>query len=139
MTPALTPEQITTVTNSFARIYARKAPLAQTFYAELFAAHPEVRDLFPTEMSQQYRKLTDLLAFVVRHLSRPEAMMTPVAELARRHVGYGAQPAHYPLVGAALLAALDRETPGGLTPQEHEAWATAYGFVSQKMIDATTP
>ena len=133
----MTPEQTKLVTDSFARIFARKAPLAQTFYAELFTAHPDLRELFPPDMSAQYQKLTDLLAYVVRHLSRPDALLPSVRDLAWRHVRYGALPEHYPAVGAALIAALQKETPGTLTPEEEAAWISAYELVAREMLGAT--
>ena len=61
----------------------------------------------------------------------------PVAQkLAERHVGYGAQPAHYAVVGQALIDTLDKGLGAEFTPETRAAWETAYGTLSAVMIEA---
>jgi nitric oxide dioxygenase len=63
--------------------------------------------------------------------------VVPVAQdMARRHVGYGVQPAHYDTVGAALLWTLEQDLGPAFTDETREAWATAYGTLAQVMKDA---
>jgi methyl-accepting chemotaxis protein len=75
-----------------------------TFYARLFATHPEVRPLFgAVDMAAQQKKLLGALALAVENLRRPEVLFPVLKDLGRRHAGYGAKPEHYRAVGAALL------------------------------------
>jgi hemoglobin-like flavoprotein len=48
-----------------------------------------------------------MLAGVVKGLGNLEQVLPAASALAKRHVGYGAKAEHYPVVGAALLWALE--------------------------------
>lgn len=135
----MTPEHISIVTKSFTRLFPIKAKLSQDFYDELFGLAPDLRDLFPEDMTQQREKLVDTLAWVVRNLGITEALAETVPALARRHVGYGAKPEHYAQVGQALILALERNTPGGMTDAEIGAWTAAIEALADMMIAAAYP
>jgi hemoglobin-like flavoprotein len=56
--------------------------------------------------------------------------------LGARHVAYGAEPAHYPVVGAVLIASI-AEIAGDAWRGEYEAaWAEAYSVVAGAMQEA---
>ena len=57
-----------------------------------------------------------------------------VDQLAKRHVGYGARPEHYPVVGGALLWTLEKGLGEAWTPEVADAWTAAYGTLSGYMI-----
>ena len=61
--------------------------------------------------------------------------MTP-QQVALVQSSYGAEPAHYPVVGAALLDTLAQGLGEDFTPEVREAWTTAYGTLSGVMIEA---
>ena len=67
-----------------------------------------MQPLFPGDMTKQRRKLMASLAIVVHGLSDLPSILPTASALAKRHVGYGAKPEHYPLVGEALLWTLAR-------------------------------
>jgi hypothetical protein len=50
---------------SFRAVQARGSDFADGFYARLFAAHPQVRPMFPADMTAQKAKLLDTLAIVM--------------------------------------------------------------------------
>ena len=129
----MTPQQIAVVQASFARIFPVKARMAQAFYDRLFEVAPGVRPHFPEDMTHQRQKFADTLVDVVRLLSVPDALGRALAELSGRHRAYGARPDQLAPVGEALLHALERETPGGLSDAERTAWAAAYGAVAEAM------
>lgn len=131
----MTPDQIKLVQASFAIVFPIKMAMAQTFYDRLFTIAPQVRPLFPTDMTHQREKLTDMLAYIVRNLGDPTALQQTLTGLARRHVDYKAVPDQFGPVGAALIDALDAHTPGGLNTQSKDAWVAAYTVV----VEAMTP
>lgn len=57
-------------------------------------------------------------------------------QLARRHVGYGVQPQHYDVVGAALVWTLEQGLGQDFTPQVRQAWLSAYSTLACAMKDA---
>ena len=61
--------------------------------------------------------------------------LLPVLEgLGKKHVAYGVLPAHYPIVGQALLDTLALGLGEAFTPALKAAWAEIYGVVSSTMI-----
>jgi len=132
----MTPQQVGLVQASFRKVVPIAPQAAEIFYARLFALAPEVRPLFKGDMQEQGRKLMAVLATVVNGLDRLDTIVPAAQALAKRHVAYGARPAHYPVVGAALLDTLAQGLGPEFTPEVREAWATAYGTLSGVMIEA---
>jgi hemoglobin-like flavoprotein len=130
----MTPAEIKLVQDSFARIGPISDQAAEIFYGRLFEIAPQVRAMFPDEMSEQRRKLMTTLAIVVNGLGNLDATLPAAGALAKRHVSYGATPAHYPIVGGALLWTLERGLGRAWTPQVAAAWSTAYATLSGFMI-----
>ena len=131
----MTPEQVTLVQQSFAKVAPISEQAAVLFYGRLFEIAPQVKAMFPEDMSEQRKKLMATLAVVVNGLSNLEAVLPAASALARRHVGYGARPEHYPVVGSALLWTLEKGLGDGWTPDVAEAWTAAYGTLSGFMIE----
>jgi hemoglobin-like flavoprotein len=132
----MTPQQVSEVQTSFAKVAPIADQAAALFYGRLFATAPETRALFPAEMEAQQQKLMTAIAAVVDSLGDFAAIAPMVRDLARRHVGYGVKPEHYALVGAALLWTLEQGLGEGFTAEVEAAWAAAYAALSETMIAA---
>ncbi len=130
----MTPDQIKLVQQSFAKVAPISEQAAVLFYDRLFEIAPAVRAMFPSDMSEQRRKLMATLAIVVNGLSNLELVLPAAAARATRHVEYGAKAEHYPVVGSALLWTLERGLGPEWTPDVADAWATAYDTLSGFMI-----
>jgi hemoglobin-like flavoprotein len=132
----MTPAQIALIRSSFAQVEPIREQAAAIFYARLFELAPEVRPLFKGDMSDQGRKLMAMLKTVVGTLDLLDILVPMVQRLAERHVGYGAQPAHYAVVGQALLDTLQAGLGPAFTAETREAWTVAYGTLASLMIAA---
>jgi hemoglobin-like flavoprotein len=130
----MTPDQVKLVQDSFAKVAPISEQAAVLFYDRLFEVAPQVKAMFPDDMTEQRRKLMMMLAAVVSGLGDLESILPVASALAKRHVGYGATAEHYPVVGAALLWTLEQGLGDGWTPELADAWATAYGTLSGYMI-----
>jgi hemoglobin-like flavoprotein len=130
----MTPEQVKLVQDSFAKVAPISDQAAAIFYERLFMVAPQVRTLFPDDMTEQRRKLMATLAVVVNGLTNLEAILPAASALAKRHVEYGAEPAHYPVVGEVLLWTLERGLGASWTPDVADAWTSAYATLSGFMI-----
>ena len=130
----MTPDQVQLVQQSFAKVAPISETAAVLFYDRLFEIAPKVRAMFPTDMTEQRRKLMAMLAVVVNGLGNLESVLPAASALAKRHVSYGAKAEHYPVVGAALLWTLEKGLGDGWTPDVAEAWTAAYGTLSGFMI-----
>src|SRR6267142_1324956 len=104
----MTPDQVTLVQESFAKVAPISDTAAVLFYDRLFEVAPSVKSMFPADMTEQRKKLMATLAFVVNGLANLESILPAASALATRHVSYGARKEHYPVVGAALLWTLEK-------------------------------
>jgi len=130
----MTPDQVSLVQDSFAKVAPISEQAAVIFYNRLFEVAPAVRLMFPADMAVQRRKLMATLAVVVNGLGDLPSILPAASALAIRHVGYGAKAEHYPVVGAALLWTLEKGLGEAWTPVVAAAWSAAYGTLSGFMI-----
>ncbi len=130
----MTPEQVTLVQQSFAKVAPISDQAAVMFYDRLFDVAPQVKAMFPADMTEQRKKLMATLAVVVNGLSDLPSILPVASALATRHVAYGVKPEHYPVVGAALLWTLEKGLGSAWTPEVASAWMAAYGTLSDFMI-----
>ena len=130
----MTPDQVQLVQDSFAKVVPISETAAVLFYDRLFEIAPQVKAMFPADMTEQRRKLMATLAAVVNGLGNLTSILPAASALAKRHVSYGAKAEHYPVVGAALLWTLEKGLGDGWTPEIAQAWTTAYGTLSGYMI-----
>jgi hemoglobin-like flavoprotein len=122
-------------------VLARKGDdqsLAKIFYSKLFAAHPALRSMFPEDLDQQSAKLVALLDQVIDGLEQPEQNLQRLAELGRRHQGYGVQASHYPIVVELLTDAmkevLGSVVDGATQEKAIEDWRLMLSLISRQMI-----
>jgi hemoglobin-like flavoprotein len=130
----MTPDQVKLVQHSFSKVAPISDQAASIFYDRLFEVAPQVKAMFPADMTEQKKKLMATLAVVVNGLSDLSSILPAASALAKRHVGYGAKPEHYPVVGGALLWTLEKGLGEGWTPDVATAWTAAYGTLSGFMI-----
>jgi hemoglobin-like flavoprotein len=130
----MTPDQVTLVQQSFAKVAPISEQAAVIFYDRLFEVAPSVKAMFPTDMTEQRKKLMMTLGVVVNGLDNLSSVLPAASALAKRHVGYGAKPEHFPVVGGALLWTLEQGLGKAWTPDVAAAWTAAYGTLSGYMI-----
>jgi len=130
----MTPDQVKLVQQSFAKVAPISETAAVLFYDRLFEIAPQVRAMFPADMTEQRKKLMAVLAAVVNGLANLESILPAASALAKRHVAYGAKAEHYPVVGSALLWTLEKGLGEAWTPELADAWTAAYGTLSGFMI-----
>jgi NAD(P)H-flavin reductase len=110
-----------------------EAPLY--FYSHLFLSHPETRQMFPVSMAHQRDRLFSALGDVVARVDDLDALVPILQQLGRDHRKFGTLAAHYPAVGASLLATLEH-FDDQWTPELAKDWTEAYTLVAEVMIAA---
>jgi hemoglobin-like flavoprotein len=130
----MNPSQIKLVQESFAKVAPIADQAAVMFYDRLFAIAPQVKAMFPADMTEQRKKLMATLSVVVNGLGDLETILPAASALATRHVSYGAKAEHYPVVGGALLWTLEKGLGDNWTPEVADAWTAAYEALSGFMI-----
>ncbi|MGY1845386.1 globin domain-containing protein [Modestobacter sp. SYSU DS0875] len=120
---------------SFAKAAAHGDEVPLWFYSHLFLTHPETREMFPVSMAHQRDRLFAALGEVVARVDDLDSLVPILQQLGRDHRKFGAVAAHYPAVGASLLATLehfDDEWDDALAAD----WTAAYQLIAQVMLEA---
>jgi hemoglobin-like flavoprotein len=135
----MTTEQILLVKKTW-KVFMGISPatVGDLFYSKLFADNPSLRKMFPVNMQQQYQKLIDMLHAIIIRLDKLEELSEEIAAMAQRHVQYGVRPAHYKLVGSALLWTLQQGLGAEWTDEVKAAWTNCYTALANTMIDSTS-
>lgn len=132
----MTPQQISLVQTSFQKVVPIAGTAADLFYDRLFETAPQVRTLFPNDLSEQKKKLMAMLGTAVANLQKLETILPAVKALGQRHKGYGVTAEQYAPVGAALLWTLEKGLGPDFTPETKEAWTEAYTALAGVMTSA---
>lgn len=130
------PGVIERLRTSYIAVRRRELDFARIFYAKLFEAAPGVRAMFPADLELQSRKLTMALDTIVANLENPEANAQMLAEMGKRHAGYGAKPEHYHLVIETMIAAMREVLGENADEKVFEEWRMALRLIGKQMIDA---
>jgi NAD(P)H-flavin reductase/hemoglobin-like flavoprotein len=120
---------------NFAKAAAEGDEAPLYFYSHLFLSHPETRKLFPVSMAHQRDRLFAALGEVVAKVDDLDALVPILQQLGRDHRKFGTVAAHYPAVGASLLATLQHFDPAW-NDELAADWTAAYQLVAQVMLEA---
>lgn len=132
----MNPETTARVQHSWAQVLPIAPQAAELFYDTLFLLDPALKPLFKGDMQAQGKKLMQMIGAAVAKLDDLESLLPVLQGLGRRHGGYGVQPAHYAVVGAALLTTLSQGLGSDFTPATKEAWTEVYGVIADTMAHA---
>ncbi len=127
---------ITALETSFDLVAPRGEELVDTFYTNLFTTAPAVQPLFAeTDLTSQKAMLLGALVLLRKSLRNLDAIVPKLREMGARHVSYGAEPEHYPVVGDVLIASMAEIAGDEWRPEYERAWVAAYGVVANAMLE----
>ena len=132
----LTETQKALVQESFGAVAPIADDAAALFYRRLFELDPSLRQMFPGDMSEQRKKLMQMITAAVKGLDRLDHLVPVVQDLGRRHGRYGVSDEHYDTVGAALIWTLEKGLGAAFTPETRAAWASVYTLLATTMQEA---
>jgi len=113
--------------------------LMRTFYDNLFEAAPSVESLFAAvDMERQRHALLNMLLVLRKSLRDLDHIVPDLEALGARHVGYGARPEHYPVVGEVLIGSMAEVAGDAWKPEYTAAWQEAYPIVQDVMLSGAT-
>ena len=133
----MTNEQIKLVQDSFRQVAPIAETAAQLFYARLFELDPDLELLFKGNLTEQGRKLMQMLGVAVNSLDRMDQLLPVVRSLGARHVSYGVRDRDYDTVGQALLWTLRKGLGDGFTRDVEAAWTNVYVTLASAMQSGT--
>lgn len=130
----MTPEAIEQVRSSYAHLAAAERQLSARFYERLFAAAPNLRRLFPADLTSLQGHFEAALALVVRNLSEMDTLKEPLRDLGGQHVHWGARPEDYITARDALVGAIGSLSPSWDANLEAH-WRAAITAIIVPMIE----
>ena len=133
---AVTPEQITLVKATWARVVPISETASRLFYDRLFETSPHLAPMFyGVDLVSQRQKLVKAINMVVMSLERIDTLIPTIRELGHRHLSYGAEESHYDEVGAALLWTLETGLGDDWSSEAETAWTNAYQLLASVMLE----
>jgi nitric oxide dioxygenase len=110
--------------------------IGDIFYGKLFYDNPELRKMFPQDIAELNKKISDMLDIIITRLEKLDELKGEIMAMAKRHVDYGVRPEHYNMVGKALLLTLQKTLGKDWTDELRDAWVNCYAVLSGTMITA---
>ena len=133
--PLFTTKQKRLVRDSFQSVQAYGISVVVLFYGRLFEIAPETRALFKIDIREQSKKLVETLRLTIEALDKFDELLPVLAELGRKHVGYGVQPYQYEQLRSALLWALGQALGLEFDRETRAAWDQLLSMISTAMLD----
>ncbi|QDY07406.1 hemin transporter [Micromonospora sp. HM134] len=127
------------VTATLPVVRAHADRITGRFYARMFAAHPELLNLFNRGNQATGRQQAALAASVVAyagHLTGEDTTgwAAVLERIAHKHASLGIAAGQYPLVGRHLLAAVGEVLGAAVTPQVAAAWDEVYWLMACELV-----
>jgi nitric oxide dioxygenase len=111
--------------------------ISRTFYARMFEAHPELKNVFNMgnqATGAQQQVLAGALLAYAANIDNVEALLPVVRRIAHKHAAVGVKPAHYPIVARHLLGAISEVLGAAATTDLLAAWDEAYWLLAGELI-----
>lgn len=108
----------------------------QYFYSHLFVSHPELRQMFPVQMTGQRDKLVAALGAIVSNTDNIDDVMPLLEQLGRDHRRFEVVTEHYTAIGGTLLATMKHFLGSAWDAELADTWSQAYGVIAKVMVAA---
>lgn len=133
----LSAETIAIVKATVPALEAHGTDITARMYERLFEDEA-IRDLFNQShhgaTGSQPKALAAAILAYARNIDRLEVLGGAVERIAQKHVALTIEPAHYPYVARALLAAIGDVLGAAATPAILAAWGEAFWFLANLLI-----
>ena len=132
----LSPADRQAVVESFSRLGASQQFAMEYLYARLFAAHPELRALFPLSMESTRATTFGMLERLIASLHDPRETDELLDQLGRDHRKFGVKDIHYQPFFDALEATVEQVSGAAWTEESSRAWRVVLGYFATAMRSA---
>lgn len=132
----LSTNEIELIKNSAPVLATHGEDITGRFYELLFERNPELKNIFNMNNQKggdQQQALARAVYAFAAHVDNLEAILGEVEGIAQKHASLGIKAEHNPLVGAALLQAIEEV----LSPPAEviDAWGKGYGILANVFIE----
>lgn len=136
---SLSPESQAVVAATAGVVAEHAEQITKVFYPDMFAAHPELLNVFNRAnqaIGEQPKALAaSVVAFAVQLLDPDAPDFTPVMQrIAHKHVSLGIRAPEYTIVGKYLMGAIGKVLGDAVTPEVAAAWEEVYWLFATALI-----
>lgn len=124
------------VKSSFVNVDKITDVVADLFYQRLFDVSPDMRSMFPEDLSDQKLELMATLKVMVNSLDAGDQLIEMFETMGRDHKGYGVVDDHYVQFSDALVWTLEEALGENFTDDVRHAWAALYSSIVSIMIES---
>ncbi|OQR87865.1 Nitric oxide dioxygenase (Pi-NOD1) [Thraustotheca clavata] len=145
MSPKPLSENTIKIIKATAGVVADKGyEITTTMYKSMLPSDPKISALFnPThqkvlpgeKLARQPAALAGAVSAYAANIDNLGVLTEAVERMAQKHVSLEILPEQYPVVGQHLLGAIQTVLGSAATPEIVDAWAEAYGFLADVLID----
>jgi NAD(P)H-flavin reductase/hemoglobin-like flavoprotein len=122
-----------TLTESWGRVADRQDRVSAYFYARLFLAAPQLRDLFPIQLKAQRTRLVAAIVRAITHLDRPAELDAQLGPLGRAHRRFDVTAEHHTVFRDCLIEAIRVHAGRAWDPVQEKAWREGYDLIAARM------
>lgn len=111
--------------------------ITTVFYNNMFAAHPELKNLFNISnqaIGDQQQALASAVYAFAANVDQPEVLDPVLNRIAHKHASLGIRSEQYTIVGKYLLGAIAEVLGGAATKDLLIAWDEAYWIMAGNLI-----
>ncbi|SDC81410.1 nitric oxide dioxygenase [Paenibacillus sp. CF095] len=111
--------------------------ITRHFYETMFAAHPELLNIFNHANQKQGRQqaaLANMVYTAALHIDNLSSILPAVRQVAHKHRSLGIVPEQYAIVGTYLLRAIKDVLGDAATDEIITAWGEAYNVIADAFI-----
>lgn len=109
--------------------------ITSRMYDVLFEKYPDTKALFSTAPGDQPNILAAAVMAYAMNIDNLEVLGEAVGRMTAAHVRSNVKPEHYPMVGDALLTAMQDVLGEAASPEILEAWKEAFFFLGDILIE----
>ncbi|KAG5974650.1 hypothetical protein E4U55_008121 [Claviceps digitariae] len=135
---ALTAQQTATVKSTAPIVKQYGHAITATFYRNMLAAHPELKNYFSLRNQQsgaQQAALANAVFAYAAYIDDLPKLSKAVERIAHKHASLFVRPDHYPVIGKYLVGAFAEVLGDALTPEIADAWIAAYGQLAYVFVN----
>lgn len=136
MSTPMSAETIAIIKSTAPTLQIHGLAITKRMYERLFL-DPKIKALFDQaaqDSGEQPKRLASAIMAFAQNADRLELLAPAIATIAARHVATDVHAAHYPVVGAALLASIKDILGDAANEPVMAAWGEAYGFLANVLI-----
>lgn len=135
---ALTEEQQRLVKATAPVLAEHGVTITKTFYQNMFAAHPELKNIFNMAHQRsgaQPQALAHAVFAYAANIDNLGALTAAVSRIGHKHASLLVEPEQYAIVGKELLGAVKQVLKDGIDDKTVAAWQAAYAQLADILID----